>query len=80
MGTYKVGGVIGKGSYATVRMVKGWKGGIFAMKIYDKSRITDPSHMSNIQSEIQMMEQISHPNIIKYYETIYTPESINIVM
>lgn len=26
------------------------------------------------------MEQISHPNIIKYYETIYAAESINIIM
>lgn len=26
------------------------------------------------------MERISHPNIIKYYETIHTAESINIVM
>jgi serine/threonine protein kinase len=26
------------------------------------------------------MEAINHPNIIKYYETIYTPDSINIIM
>ncbi len=50
VGTYRVGGVIGKGSYASVRLVKGWKGGTFAMKIYDKSKISDPSHMNNIRN------------------------------
>lgn len=50
------------------------------MKIYDKSKISDPSHMNNIRNEIQVMEVISHPNIIKYYETIYAADSINIIM
>ena len=26
------------------------------------------------------MEKISHPNIVKYYEMVDTPDSINIVM
>ena len=72
--------MIGKGSYASVRLVKSWKGGVFAMKIYDKSKLPDPSHMQNICNEIMVMESVSHPNIIKFYETIYTPESINIIM
>lgn len=67
IGTYRIGGVIGKGSYASVRLVKSWKGGVYAMKIYDKSKISDPSHMNNIRNEIQVMEAISHPNIIKYH-------------
>jgi len=75
-----VGGVIGKGSYASVRLVKSWKGGAFAMKIYDKSKTSDPSHMNNIRNEILVMEHIDHPNIIKYHETIYTADSINIIM
>lgn len=45
-----MGGVIGKGSYASVRLVKSWKGGVFAMKMYDKSKLADPSHMKNIRS------------------------------
>ncbi len=36
--------------------------------------------MQNICNEIMVMESVSHPNIIKFYETIYTPESINIIM
>ena len=75
-----MGGIIGKGSYASVRLVKSWKGGVFAMKIYDKNRMSDISHMNNIRSEIHVMEQVDHPNIIKYYETIYMNDSINIVM
>ena len=50
-----MGGVIGKGSYASVRLVKSWKGGVYAMKIYDKSKISDPSHTNNIQNEIKVM-------------------------
>lgn len=55
VGSYRVGGVIGKGSYASVRLVKSWKGGVYAMKMYDKSKIGDPSHMKNIHSQIQVM-------------------------
>lgn len=50
------------------------------MKIYDKTKISDPSHMNNIRNEIQVMQAISHPNIIKYYQTVYTADSINIIM
>lgn len=49
-----MGGVVGKGTYASVRMVKGWKGGTYAMKIYDKSKINS-SLLSNIRMEIQLM-------------------------
>lgn len=80
IGSYRVGGAIGKGSYAIVRLVKSWKGGIFAMKIYNHSKISDKNQKKNIQNQIKVMEQIDHPNIIKYYETVHTVESINIVM
>lgn len=50
------------------------------MKIYDKSKLPDPSHMQNICNEIMVMESVSHPNIIKFYEAIYTPDSVNIIM
>ncbi len=36
VGAYRLGAVIGKGSGAVVRMVKNWKGGVFAMKTYEK--------------------------------------------
>ena len=75
-----MGGVIGKGTYASVRLVKSWKGGVYAMKIYDKARMNEISHMNNVRNEIHVMEQIEHPNIIKYQETIYMNDSVNIVM
>jgi len=34
VGAYRVGTIIGRGCYATVRLVKNWKGGVFAMKTY----------------------------------------------
>jgi serine/threonine protein kinase len=80
VGKYRVGEVLGRGTYATVRLAKGGKGGTFAMKIYEKSKISNPTHMSNIKNEIAVMEQIHHDNIVKYYETITTYTSISIVM
>jgi hypothetical protein len=59
VGSYKMGAVLGRGSYATVRVAKGWKGGVFAVKVYEKSR-ADPDQLANIQSEISIMSQISH--------------------
>ena len=50
IGSYRIGGIIGKGSYATVRLAKGWKGGSFAMKIYDRNKLNDPSQRKNIQN------------------------------
>lgn len=49
IGSYRVGGVIGKGSYATVRLVKSWKGGVYAMKIYEKNKLIDIGFKRNIE-------------------------------
>ena len=50
IGSYRLGGMIGKGSYAIVRLVKSWKGGVYAMKMYNKSKIQDSSQLKNIKN------------------------------
>lgn len=50
IGSYRVGGVIGKGSYATVRLAKSWKGKVYAMKIYEKNKLIESSFKKNIDN------------------------------
>jgi hypothetical protein len=50
VGAYRVGNVIGKGVYATVKLVKNWKGGVFAMKTYDKFDTYDNYKRKNVQN------------------------------
>lgn len=52
IGSYKVGGEIGKGSYGSVRIARNWKGNINAIKIYEKEVFKDKLKYKNIQNEI----------------------------
>ncbi len=36
IGTYRIQSLLGKGGYAIVRKAKSWKGGLFAIKTYEK--------------------------------------------
>ncbi len=36
IGPYRVGSLLGKGAYATVKKVKSWKGESYAIKIFEK--------------------------------------------
>ena len=79
IGSYRVGGVIGKGSYATVRLAKSWKGKVYAMKIYETNTLIESSFKKNIDNSIKVLQNIEHPNLLKYYETIYSSENVSIV-
>lgn len=40
----------------------------------------DPTKFKNIRKEINVMENIKHPHIIKLYESVETLTKINIVV
>jgi 5'-AMP-activated protein kinase catalytic alpha subunit len=81
MDMYMVGSVIGVGSYGKVRAA--WhrlSGRKVAIKTYDKSRLKDQSHWKRMQSEIKIMETVSHPRIARMYEAVETPKRIHLIM
>ena len=53
------------------------KGMLVAIKDIDKAKVED---MNDITREIEVMEQISHPNIIRLFEIWDEPKKMNLVM
>lgn len=81
MDMYMVGKVVGVGSYGKVRAA--WHrltGQKVAIKTYDKSKLKDPEHWKRVQSEIKIMEQVSHPRIARMYEAVETPKRMHLIM
>jgi serine/threonine protein kinase len=76
-----MGSKLGEGAYAIVRQCrhKGSNSRI-AMKIYDKVKLNDPIKKRSVSREISLLQKFDHPNIVKFYETIDTSRTINLVM
>ena len=78
---YKFGRQIGKGAYATVKLVTDKSNNeIMAMKIYEKFRLTDPARRKSVVREIAIMKRLNHENIVKMNTSFDNPHSIHIVM
>lgn len=39
----------------------------YALKIYEKYKISDPHKLNNVKREIAILKKTEHPNIIKLY-------------
>ena len=81
MDMYMVGKVVGVGSYGKVRAA--WHrltASKVAIKTYDKAKFKDPAHWKRVQSEIKIMEQVSHPRIARLYEAVETPKRMHLIM
>lgn len=51
-----------------------------AIKILEKSKITDVADVERVTREINILKQVRHPNIIQLYEIIETPKQLFLVM
>src|SRR5690606_17950626 len=51
-----------------------------AVKSYDKNKLRDPAQFKRVQSEIKIMEKLSHPRIVRMFETIETPRRLHLVL
>lgn len=51
-----------------------------AIKIYDKRKLTDTRKKCGVRREIEIHEQLDHPNIVKLYRTIDTTRYLYLVM
>jgi 5'-AMP-activated protein kinase catalytic alpha subunit len=77
---YGFGKVLGVGSFGEVRLAWHRLAGVkVAVKSYEKSRITDPSQWKRVQQEIEVLQKLNHPHVLRMFESIDTPKRIHIV-
>lgn len=78
---YRIDKQIGQGAYAIVRHalhIPTTKK--VAFKTYEKIKLLDPNRKKNVMREIDILEMLDHPHIVKQYETIDTTRQLHIVM
>ena len=79
---YEIGDQLGSGNFAVVKKaINKQKDSKIpkevAIKIIDKAKVED---MGDITREIEIMQDISHPNVINLFEIFDEPKKMNLVM
>ena len=81
VGDYVLIDQIGKGTFSQVtRAIHLITNQLVAVKILDKSKIEDDVDLERILREIEILEKISHPNIVQIYEVYSTIHNYYIIM
>lgn len=62
-------GVLGRGSYGYVQLVKDKNDNTYALKAISKQRIVDSHQKDHIFNEKKLMQQLQHPFMVKLYQT-----------
>jgi len=76
---FQLGRSLGSGQYGEVCLAKhNTTNMIFALKIINKSLISNPKCKNQIKDEIKNQIYLQHPNIIKLYAVFH--DSINVYM
>ncbi|XP_068651473.1 CBL-interacting serine/threonine-protein kinase 4-like [Aristolochia californica] len=79
-GKYKLGRLIGQGSFAKVYYAKSVADGMeFAVKVMDKKSL-DQTMVPRILREVSVMHRMNHPNIIRLHEVMASKTKIYLVM
>jgi len=74
---YAIGKEIGKGAYAIVKQALHKPTSTqVAIKIYDKSKLSDPQRNLSVKKEIEILQKIDHSNIVKLHEVIATTKQV----
>eukprot|EP01031_Cornospumella_fuschlensis_P035757 gene35757-43373_t len=77
---YQVGAEIGRGGFGVVFQAFNVRTGDFvAVKRFPLNSI-DKESLNSIESEIELMQKLNHPNIVKYIDTIRTKSYLYIVL
>lgn len=79
--TYNERHCIGQGSFGKVYEGRSNEGLKVAIKRVQQSMVNkDPYLRSSLQTEINIMKKLNHPNIVKLYDVVITNNSIYLIM
>lgn len=77
---YEIGGLLGEGQFSDVKLcthsVTGEK---FAMKIIQKQKISTLSGLKHVRTEVKLLRQLQHPNIVSFADCIHSPNALYII-
>ena len=77
---YKVGPLVGSGSFGTVRRCVHLKTAqVRAVKIIEKTPGQSESEKETLKKELEILRSLDHPNIVKLYEYYEDPRRYYIV-
>jgi 5'-AMP-activated protein kinase catalytic alpha subunit len=51
-----------------------------AVKILEKSKITDIADVERVSREIHILKTVQHPHVVQLYEIIETPKKLYLIM
>lgn len=78
---FKMEKVLGQGSYASVKLaLEKSTNKRFAIKVYEKYRLTDPHRLNNVKREISILKKLEHQNIIKLFYALDEKRQIFLIM
>ena len=78
---YNIKNVLGSGSFGKVFLAenKADNSHKVAIKVISKSKLT-PDEVESLHFEVAILQQVDHPNIVKYYETYEDDKFVYLVM
>jgi len=81
IGYYKIGSTLGVGTFGKVKMAEHLlTGQKVAIKIINKRKMEQMNMHEKIRREIQILQFLKHPHVIRLYELLDTPSDIFMVM
>jgi len=81
IGPYKVGSTLGVGTFGKVKMAEHQTTTQkVAIKIINKRKMEQMNMHEKIRREINILQFLKHPHVIRLYELLYTPTDIFMVM
>eukprot|EP00253_Pinus_taeda_P027211 PITA_27211 len=81
VGKYELGREIGEGRFAKVRVARNIETGLkVAIKIIEKKMILRLNLRHQVKREINTMNLVKHPNIVRLYEVIASKKKVYLVM
>jgi len=81
VGNYQLGSTLGVGTFGKVKMAEHLMSGLkVAVKIINKKKMEQMNMHEKIRREINILQFLKHPHVIRLYELIDTPSDIFMVM